>query len=191
MPRGWGGLLIHQATGNLKFGSGKPKVNPASYILLAVGLFFFIAGLFLDRLTVLPIIGVIFCLFWAILFSRANRVRLSIYYNDILIQWKDVKTEKTAKASLATVMRYSFFCLLPIYLMWTLPAFMCGIGGAVGWLSIGAIFWVISAVVFWGFADVWKNLGLKRRWYWLMNLGVWLVINVSGWVLFFMNKGVR
>lgn len=179
------------ATGNAKFGSGKPQVNRLSYILLAIGLLFFVSGFFADRLTILPVLGVIFCLFWAILYARANRVCLNLYRLEILSQWKNEQTSKTAKASLWKVIRYTFFCLLPVYLMWTIPAFMCAAGGLVGWLSVGAAFWVVSSLVFWSFSEVWKDLTLKRIFFWGMHAIVWVIINFCGWLLFFLNVGVR
>lgn len=174
-------FISMQAKGKLQFGSGKKKVNPLTHILLVMGLLFFVSGFFSERLTMLPFFGVFLILIWSILNARACRVRLNMLRVEFIAQ---LRNEIEVKAPLGVVMRLTFFCLLPIYCMWCIPALMFAMGGTVGWLSVGAPFWVVSTVAFVSFGAVWKDLYLKMRYYWGMHFLVWLPINVGGMLLY-------
>ena len=170
-----------QANGNLQFGSKKPKINPLVWVLLIIGGFFLLSGLFAERLTVLPLFGVFLILIWSILYARASRIRLNMLRAELHVQWRQ---ENMVKAPLGIVLRLTFFCLLPIYCMWVIPAAMFVAGGMVGWLSLGTPFWIISTVAFFSFGAVWKDMYLKMRYYWGMHFLVWLPINVGGMLLY-------
>ena len=177
-------FISMQANGNLQFGSKKPKINPLTYILLVMGALFLVSAFFSERLTALPLFGGFLILIWTIRYSRANRVCLNMLRVELHVQWRQ---ENMVKAPLWLVIRYSFFCLLPIYCMWLVPAAMFVAGGMMGWLSLGTPFWVISTVVFFSFGAVWKDMYLKMRYYWGMHFLVWLPINLCGMLLYFLK----
>ena len=177
-----GALFISmQASGKLQFGSKRPKVNPLSYILLVMGALFVVSAFFSERLTVLPLFGAFLILLWSILNSRASRISLNMLRMEFIAQ---LRNEIEVKAPLGLVLRLSFFCLLPIYCMWCIPAVMFVAGGVTGWLAVGIPFWTISTIVFFSFGTVWKDLYLKMRYYWGLHFLVWLPINVGGMLLY-------
>lgn len=187
MPfRGYQGaqFISIQANGNLQFGSRKKKINPLAWILLIMGVIFLVSGLFAERLTVLPLFGVFLILIWSVIYARACRVCLNMLRVEFLAQ---LRNEVEVKAPLWLVLRLTFFCLLPIYCMWVIPAAMFVAGGFMGWMALGAPFWIISMVAFVSFGAVWKDLYLKMRYYWGLHFSVWLPINLCGMLLYFLK----
>ena len=125
--------------------------------------------------SIFRIFGFFLILYWSIVFAQVNRARLHDFQNGyfaLLSIGEEIKLDKKR------VILYTFFCLLPLYMMLTIPSILAIIIGEIAaWVFLGVPFLFISAFAMWGFSSVWKDLHLNPIFFWMMQLLIFATFN--------------
>ena len=169
-------FLQHLAKGNRSARKDKPESGSMFLVIFPLlGAAMIIWGFFAPRLGILPFLGFFFILFWAIMTARKYRTKFDILRSEYLARWRN---EEQIAVDLKRVCGYTALSLLPLYFLMALPAIMVTIvGELMAWLMIGASSTIISFIVMCSFVTTWKDLYLKLRYYWLMQLFAFVLIN--------------
>ena len=151
------------------------------WILPILGVILMLSAFLNTQLGVLPFFGFFLVLFWGIMMATSYRKKFNVLRAEYIARWKN---EERVQVDMKKVYVNTFFCLMPLYFMLTLPAVVVVmIGELMAWLMVGVPATFISVVVMAAFSSIWKDLYLKLSRFWLMQLLIFLSAN--GFVLLF------
>ena len=157
------------------------KSDGVLWVLPILGVILMLSALLSPQLGVLPFFGFFLILFWGILMATTYRKRFNVLRAEYIARWKN---EERVAVDMKEIYINTFFCLMPLYFMLTLPAVaVVMIGELMAWLMVGVPATFISFVVMVAFSSIWKDLYLKLSRFWLMQLLIFLIAN--GFVLLF------
>lgn len=163
--------------------SKRVRSNALYYsFFLIVGVVMIVRGIFSPKLGVLPFIGFFFILFWMILTAREYHEKFDDLRREYIIKW--MNDEKIAVDKKRVVI-YTALSLLPLYFLMALPCMVVLIvGELMAWLMVGAAGTIFTFVAMFAFSATWKELYLKLRYFWLMQLSAFVLINGVGLLCF-------
>ena len=158
----------------------------ALYIgILFYGIMMVASGFFATILGIVPFLGFFIILLGLVLIAREYHGRFDDLCLEYMIKWKNGETIAVNKMR---VIQYTVLSLLPLYFLMALPfALVVIVGELKAWLMLGVAGMIFSFFALFAFSAMWKELYLKQRHYWFVQLIIYVLINGVGLLCFLLS----
>lgn len=120
----------------------------------------------------LTVVGFGFLLIRCIFLSREGGARLMEMRLSLSAA---IRRDREYRVSIPAVLGYTAMISSPFYCFWVLVGILAAIVGSDGWLLYAFPTVFLSVVSFKMVSATWSELGVKRRYFWLLQLAVYLL----------------